>query len=106
GGGSEVLWGGLRAGFFPLALGFGLLAFFGRDALAGLGGGMAAIAASPAFCISSGERSCLCVATLQRWPKGSRTCPYRSPQKASMSGITTFAPAPSARANVASASGT
>src|SRR5262249_51625579 len=66
----------LRAAFlpldWPLAFAFDRLAFFAGDALGrARGRGMAAIAASPAFCISSGVRSCLCVATLQTWPKGS-----------------------------------
>jgi hypothetical protein len=51
---------------------------------------------SPAFCISSWLRSCLCVAIDQLCPKGSFTCPYLSPQNMSMTGITTVAPASTA----------
>lgn len=48
---------------------------------------------SPAFCISSLLRSCLCVAIDQMCPKGSCSCPYLSPQNMSMTGITVVAPA-------------
>jgi hypothetical protein len=57
---------------------------------------ISAIAVWARFRNSSGGMSSLCVASAQEWPKGSVTCPYRSPQNMSASGIVTLAPASTA----------
>src|SRR4029453_6296685 len=54
--------------------------------------------------ICSGVGSSLCVAMLQIWPNGSSSLPNRSPQNMSAGGIFGAAPAPTARAKVASTS--
>src|SRR5215211_1513775 len=56
--------------------------------------------------ISSGGTLRMCWASPQRWPKGSVTCPLRSPQNVSPSGCNTSAPAPTARSQRASTSST
>jgi hypothetical protein len=56
--------------------------------------------------ISSAGTSSLCVAMPQWCPNGSTTLPNRSPQNMSSTGMTTLAPASTARLNAASTSGT
>src|SRR2546427_12485669 len=63
-------------------------------------------AAATACFSSSGERSCTRWAIAHWKPNGSTTCPYRSPQNVSSTGLRTVAPASTAFLNAAFASST